>query len=104
LEGQGALGFEYLFRSSLRMRPDRLVFGEIRGAELKIFLEAILSGHRGSMATMHAENEQALLARIEWLSPGFSAKLLAGEALYCLSLERGSPPRVRSLTRLNDLL
>lgn len=53
-----------LLTSTLRMRPDRLIVGEVRGAEAMTFLEAINTGHGGSMTTLHAETPQLAVARL----------------------------------------
>lgn len=53
-----------LLTSTLRMRPDRLIVGEVRGAEAMTFLEAINTGHGGSMTTLHAETPQLAIARL----------------------------------------
>lgn len=55
---------DVLLTSSLRMRPDRLIVGEVRGAEAMTFLEAINTGHGGSMTTIHAETPQLAVARL----------------------------------------
>lgn len=57
----------YLVRQCLRMRPDRLLMGEIRGAEAKDFLLALATGHRGSFGSLHAENATQALIRLEML-------------------------------------
>lgn len=56
-----------LLRQSLRMRPDRIVMGEIRGGEAKDLLMAFATGHRGCMGTLHAENARQALLRLEML-------------------------------------
>jgi pilus assembly protein CpaF len=56
-----------LLRQALRMRPDRIVMGEVRGAEAKDLLMALSTGHRGGMATLHAENARQALYRLEML-------------------------------------
>lgn len=56
-----------LVKQSLRMRPDRLVVGEVRGGEAKDLLLALSTGHKGSMGTMHANNAQQALLRLEML-------------------------------------
>jgi type IV secretion system protein VirB11 len=53
-----------LLTSSLRMRPDRIVLGEVRGSEAMTFLEAINTGHGGSMTTLHAETPQLAVQRL----------------------------------------
>ena len=55
---------DVLLTSSLRMRPDRIVLGEVRGAEAMTFLEAINTGHGGSMTTLHAETPQLAVQRL----------------------------------------
>jgi pilus assembly protein CpaF len=56
-----------LVRLALRLRPDRLVMGEVRGAEAKDLLMALSTGHRGSLATLHAESARQALLRLEML-------------------------------------
>lgn len=56
-----------LVKQSLRMRPDRLVIGEVRGGEAKDLLQALATGHSGSMATLHASSAQQALIRLEML-------------------------------------
>jgi pilus assembly protein CpaF len=56
-----------LLRASLRMRPDRIVVGEMRGPEAKDFLMALSTGHKGSLSTLHAENARQALIRLEML-------------------------------------
>jgi pilus assembly protein CpaF len=56
-----------LVKQSLRMRPDRIIMGEVRGGEAKDLLLAFSSGHSGGLATLHAENERQALLRLEML-------------------------------------
>ncbi|HCK79006.1 MAG TPA: pilus assembly protein CpaF [Actinobacteria bacterium] len=63
-EGMGAIGLEVLIRQALRMRPDRLVVGEARGAELIDLLSALNTGHEGGCGTMHANSPADVVARI----------------------------------------
>ncbi len=56
-----------LLKQSLRMRPDRLVIGEVRGPEAKDLLQALATGHSGSMGTLHAQSAQQALLRLEML-------------------------------------
>ncbi len=65
LEGQGAITQRDLVRNALRMRPDRIIIGEVRGAEAFDMLQAMNTGHDGSMSTIHANNSRDALARIE---------------------------------------
>ncbi|MFM7348764.1 MAG: CpaF family protein [Erythrobacter sp.] len=65
LEGQGAITIGDLVKNALRMRPDRIILGEIRGAECFDLLAAINTGHDGSMCTLHANSPRECLGRME---------------------------------------
>lgn len=65
MEGAGLVTISDLLRNALRMRPDRLVIGECRGAEAFDMLQAMNTGHNGSMSTLHANNTREALHRIE---------------------------------------
>ena len=65
IEGKGEISQRALVRNALRMRPDRIVLGEIRGAEAFDMLQAMNTGHEGSMCTVHANTPRDALARIE---------------------------------------
>ncbi len=65
IEGKGEIAARDLVRNSLRMRPDRIVVGEVRGAEALDMLQAMNTGHDGSLATVHANTPRDALARIE---------------------------------------
>ncbi len=64
-EGRGQITIRELIRASLRMRPDRVVVGEVRGAEAIDMLQAMNTGHDGSLSTGHANSTQDMLSRIE---------------------------------------
>jgi pilus assembly protein CpaF len=64
-EGQGAVGIRELVINALRMRPDRLVVGECRGAEALDMLQAMNTGHAGSLSTVHANTARDALRRLE---------------------------------------
>jgi pilus assembly protein CpaF len=68
LEGAGRVTLADLVRQALRMRPDRLVVGEVRGAEVVDLLAALNTGHEGGCGTVHAGSAQALPARVEALA------------------------------------
>jgi len=63
-EGAGEVGLPQLLRTALRMRPDRLVLGEVRGAEAVQLVQAMNTGHDGSMATVHANSAIDAVARV----------------------------------------
>jgi pilus assembly protein CpaF len=65
IEGEGEVTIRDLVRNSLRMRPDRIVVGEVRGAEALDMLQAMNTGHDGSLSTVHANTPRDALARIE---------------------------------------
>jgi pilus assembly protein CpaF len=66
-DGVPAVGLDHLLRTALRLRPDRLVVGEVRGAEAVALLQALSTGHDGSMATLHANDAADALRRLEVL-------------------------------------
>ncbi|TKD51340.1 CpaF family protein [Sphingomonas baiyangensis] len=65
LEGQGEITIRDLVKNALRMRPDRIILGEIRGSECFDLLAAMNTGHDGSMATLHSNSPRECLARME---------------------------------------
>src|SRR5687768_12341347 len=67
IEGKGQVSIRDLVRNTLRMRPDRIVVGECRGAETVDMLQAMNTGHDGSMTTIHANNPREALSRVETL-------------------------------------
>jgi pilus assembly protein CpaF len=65
IEGRGEVSQRALVRNALRMRPDRIILGEVRGAEAFDMLQAMNTGHEGSMATIHANTPREAMARLE---------------------------------------
>jgi pilus assembly protein CpaF len=65
IEGKGEVRARDLLRNALRMRPDRIVVGEVRGAEALDMLQAMNTGHDGSLSTLHANSPRDALARVE---------------------------------------
>ncbi|MFP5252090.1 MAG: TadA family conjugal transfer-associated ATPase [Actinomycetes bacterium] len=102
-EGAGAIGLEQLVREALRMRPDRLVLGECRGAEVRELLSALNTGHDGGAGTLHANSLDDVPARLEALGAlaGLGPAALARQTVSAidavLHVERaavaGSPVR-----------
>jgi pilus assembly protein CpaF len=68
LEGRGEVTIRRLVRNALRMRPDRIVVGEVRGGEALDMLSAMASGHDGSLSTVHAGSPEEALRRVETLA------------------------------------
>jgi pilus assembly protein CpaF len=67
IEGKGAIGIRELVRNSLRMRPDRIIVGEVRSGESLDMLQAMNTGHDGSLSTVHANSPRDAVARLETL-------------------------------------
>ena len=67
-QGRGEITMRDLFRTAMRMRPDRVIIGEIRGGESIDLIQAMTSGHKGSMSTTHASSPLESLARLETLA------------------------------------
>ena len=68
IEGRGAVSIRDLVRNSLRMRPDRIVVGEVRGGEALDMLQAMNTGHDGSITTVHSNSPRDTLSRIETMT------------------------------------
>jgi pilus assembly protein CpaF len=75
VEGRGEVTIRDLLRNALRMRPDRIVIGEVRGPEALDLLTALNTGHRGALSTLHANSPADALRRLETLA------LMAGVGL-----------------------
>ena len=63
--GQGQISMDMLIKTSLRMRPDRIIVGEVRGREVADMLQAMNTGHDGSMSTGHGNSVAGMLRRLE---------------------------------------
>jgi len=68
LDGEGEIPIRQLVRNSLRMRPDRIIVGEVRGAEALDMLQAMNTGHDGSLSTIHANSPRDALSRVETMT------------------------------------
>jgi pilus assembly protein CpaF len=82
VEGQGAIPIRALVRNALRMRPDRIIVGEVRGGEALDMLQAMNTGHEGSLTTAHANSPRDCLARLETMV------LMAGTELPLLAIRQ----------------
>ena len=104
LEGAGEISLERLVREALRMRPDRLVLGECRGAEVRELLAALNTGHDGGAGTLHANSIADVPARLEALGAlaGLSATAIARQTVSAigtvLHVERRGAGRVLAQT------
>ncbi|EAR24152.1 putative TadA-like protein [marine actinobacterium PHSC20C1] len=86
LEGTGSYGLPALVREALRMRPDRLVLGECRGAEIRELLSALNTGHDGGAGTLHANSLRDVPSRLEALGAlaGLDASAIARQAVSAI--------------------
>jgi pilus assembly protein CpaF len=75
IEGEGAVTIRDLVRNSLRMRPDRIIVGEVRGAETLDMLQAMNTGHDGSLVTVHANSAEDAIYRLETLASMSEVKI-----------------------------
>lgn len=89
IEGEGEVTIRDLVRNSLRMRPDRIVVGEVRGGESLDMLQAMNTGHDGSLSTVHANSPRDALARVETmvLMAGFDLPMRAIRGQLASALE-----------------
>ena len=99
IEGRGEITIRELVRNSLRMRPDRIVVGEVRGGETLDMLQAMNTGHDGSLSTVHSNSPRDAIARLETLV------LMAGMDLPLRAIREQIASAVDviiQLTRLRD--
>ena len=110
--GRGELTIRELFRASLRMRPDRIVVGEVRGGEALDMVQSMLSGHSGSLTTVHANTARDALVRLETLSlmsdvelPVYVARAQVASAIHVIvQLSRFSEDGSRKITSITENL
>jgi pilus assembly protein CpaF len=110
LEGKGEINARDLVKNALRMRPDRIIIGEVRGAEAFDMLQAMNTGHDGSMSTIHANNTRDALARIENMvqmsSMGLSPKAIRTQVVAAVNIivqverQRDGGRRVTQVTEI----
>ena len=110
-DGRGEVSMRDLLRTSLRMRPDRIVIGEVRGPEALDLVQAMTSGHRGSMSTTHANNPHDALARIETLCmmsdvelPLHALRSQISSSIDLLVQIRRFPDGTRKVTHVSEVL
>lgn len=106
-DGVGAIGLAALVRETLRMRPDRIVVGECRGAEIAELLNALNTGHDGGAGTVHCADPDALGARLEALGAlaGLPPAALRAQALAAIDVvvQLGWQEGVRRVERIGAL-
>jgi pilus assembly protein CpaF len=110
--GRGGLNVRELFANSLRMRPDRIIVGEVRGGEALDLIQSMISGHAGSLSTIHANTPLDALIRLETLSlmsdvqiPVYVARAQVASAIdLVVQIARFSDDGSRKLTRVTEVL
>lgn len=113
IEGKGEVRVRDLFKNALRMRPDRIIVGECRGGEVFDVLQAMMTGHDGSMSTIHASDTREALQRIELMValggvdlPGRAAREFIAAAIdFVVHVRRLSTGerKVMQISELNGL-
>ena len=108
--GHGLVTIRDLFRASLRMRPDRIIVGEVRGGEALDMVQSMISGHTGSLTTVHATSPRDALVRLETLSlmsdvnlPVYVARAQVASAIHLVvQLMRFAEDGSRKVTRITE--
>jgi pilus assembly protein CpaF len=113
VEGKGAVPIRDLVRNCLRMRPDRIIVGECRGGEALDMLQAMNTGHDGSMSTLHANNPHECLGRLETLVlmagadlPSRAIREQVAAAVHIIIQQqrlRGGPRKVVSIAEITGI-
>ena len=108
-EGAGEVTIRDLVRQSLRMRPDRIIGGEVRGAEIADVLQALATGHEGCMTTVHAKAADEALVRLEGMTlqagiPLAAARAQLGVGLDLLVVCSRGPGGARGLTQIAEVV
>lgn len=110
-KGRFAVSIRDLFRATLRMRPDRIVVGEIRGGEALDLVQAMTSGHGGCMSTLHATYPRDTLTRLETMAmmsdidiPLVALRLQIGSAVQCIVQVSRLQDGTRKITHVSEVL
>jgi pilus assembly protein CpaF len=97
IDGEGAVSIRELVRNALRMRPDRLVVGEVRGGETLDMLQAMNTGHSGSLTTLHANSPRDAIARMETMA------LMSGIDLPVVAIRRQIASAINLIVHMSRL-
>ncbi len=113
IEGKGRIGATDLVKNALRMRPDRIIIGECRGPETLDMLQAMNTGHDGSLTTVHANNPRDAVSRIETMVTmgGIELPLKAIRQQFCSAVDviiqanrlQGGPRKVTHITEVLNM-
>ena len=111
IEGRGEVTIRMLVRNALRMRPDRIIVGEVRGAEALDMLIALATGHDGSLTTIHAGSPVEALRRLETLAlmadvglPHAAIRAQVAEAIDLVVLQLRDSAGVRSVAQVDRVV
>lgn len=110
--GRGGVTVRQLFVSSLRMRPDRIIVGEVRAGEALDMVQSMISGHAGSMSTVHASNPRDAVVRLETLAlmsdieiPQLIARAQVASAIHLIvQISRFTDDGSRRITQITEVL
>ncbi|MBI3869684.1 MAG: CpaF family protein [Verrucomicrobia bacterium] len=109
--GKGEVTIRHLLHSTLRLRPDRIVVGEVRGEEALDLIQAMNTGHDGSMSTIHASNPQGALSRLEVCAllgsvevPQFALRQQVASAVQIVLQTERLADGSRKITSISELL
>ncbi len=110
IEGRGEIPMRALVKNSLRMRPDRIVLGEVRGGEVIDMLQAMNTGHDGSLTTIHANNPREALSRLENLVgmgganiPAKALREMIAAAIHVIIQATRLPDGSRKITSITEI-
>jgi flagellar protein FlaI len=101
IEGSGEISMERLLRNTLRMRPDRIIVGEVRGAEANTLLTAMNTGQSGSMGTLHANNSKETITRL--INKPMSVPILMMSALNLIIMQNRFTHRGKTVRRITEV-
>jgi pilus assembly protein CpaF len=109
-DGKGEITLRDLIRNALRMRPDRMIVGEVRGPEALDMIQAMSTGHRGTLAVIHANSPQDVTSRMETLILSSGIKLpveeirrMIGNTLNVIVQQERFPDGVRRITHISEV-
>jgi pilus assembly protein CpaF len=110
LEGKGEVDLRYLFTNSLRMRPSRIILGEIRGAEAMDYLQALNCGHKGTLAVLHASTPLDAISRLETMAmfagldlPGWAIRRQIASGLHLIVQHEQLVDGSRKITCISEV-
>ena len=110
LEGKGEISIRDLFTNSLRMRPKRIILGELRGKEALDYLQALNSGHRGSLAVIHASSAYDAVGRLEVLAlyaglnlPAWAIRKQIASGLELVVQQEQMPDGSRKIVEISEI-